>query len=95
MPRPASYLLLAGIVCLLAAVAATAQVPPDEAWQTLETEHFRVTFPEHLEALGRRAADLAERAHRKLSAQFLEGPNGPIDVILTDHIDVSNGSALY
>ena len=96
MPRPASYLLLAGIVCLLAAVAATAQVPPpDEAWQTLETEHFRVTFPEHLEALGRRAADLAERAHRKLSAQFLEGPSGPIDVILTDHIDVSNGSALY
>ena len=34
-----------------------AQVPPDESWRSIETQHFRVTFPEHLETLGRRAAD--------------------------------------
>ena len=81
---------------MLLGVRAAAQVPPDDVWwRTFETEHFRVTFPEHLEALGRRSADLAERAHRELSAQFLEGPSGPIDVILTDHLDVSNGSARF
>ena len=85
------YRLAAALV--LAALPAAAQVPPDEAWRTLATEHFRVTFPAHLEDLGRNAADVAERAYRALSAQFLPGPAGPIDLLLTDHLDVSNGSA--
>ena len=95
MTRPASCFLVTLLICMLLGVRAAAQVPPDDVWRTLETEHFRVTFPEHLEALGRRSADLAEQAHRELSAQFLEGPSGPIDVILTDHLDVSNGSAQF
>ncbi len=78
---------------VLAALPAAAQAPPDEAWRTLATEHFRVTFPAHLEDLGRHTADLAEQAYRALSAQFLAGPAGPIDLLLTDHVDVSNGSA--
>ena len=93
MVRPAFRLPTAVIVCLLAAAPAPAQVPPDEAWRTVDTEHFRITFPEHLEELGRRAGDLAERAYRELTAQFREGPTGPIDIVLTDHADVSNGFA--
>ena len=93
MHRPASCIPIAAFVCLLAAAPAASQVPPDEAWRAIETEHFRVTFPEHLEALGRRAGDLAERAHRELTAQFREGPSGRIDIVLSDHVDVSNGSA--
>ncbi|MCY4633725.1 MAG: hypothetical protein OXG04_04320 [Acidobacteria bacterium] len=93
MVRPAFRLPTAVVVCLLAAAPAPAQVPPDEAWRTVDTEHFRITFPEHLEELGRRAGDLAERAYRELTAQFREGPTGPIDVVLTDHADVSNGFA--
>ena len=70
-----------------------AQVPPDESWRSIETQHFRVTFPERLEALGRRAADRAEEAYVELSAAFIEPPNGPIDLLVTDHADVSNGFA--
>ena len=95
MPRPAPCLPTALLVCLTATIPAAAQVPPDEAWRTLETAHFRVTFPEHLGALGRRAGDLAEQAYRDLTAQFREGPSGPIDVVLTDHLDVSNGWARF
>ena len=88
-----------GIKAALAAIAiytasASAQrIAPDESWRTLDTEHFRVTFPAHLEDMGRRAAERAEWAHARLSEQFIAAPRGIIDLVLTDHIDVSNGSA--
>ena len=93
MRRSAFRVPVTVLVCLLVGVPAAAQVPPDEAWRSVETEHFRITFPEPLETLARRAGDLAERAHRKLTAQFREGPPGRIDIVLTDHVDVSNGFA--
>ncbi|MYH30177.1 MAG: hypothetical protein F4137_15300 [Acidobacteria bacterium] len=80
------------LVCVLALPAA-AQVPPDEAWRSVDTEHFRITFPAQLEEQGRRVGELAERAYRELTAQFREGPSGRIDVVLTDHVDLSNGYA--
>ena len=95
MRRRASCFPAAVLICLLAAAPAVAQVPPDEAWRTVETEHFRVTFPEHLAELGRRAGDLAEQAYRELTTQFREGPSGRIDIVLTDHVDVSNGFARF
>jgi len=67
------------------------QVPPDEDWRTVRTEHFRVTFPRALESLGRRAADRAERAYAGLSRAFVSPPSGTIDLLLTDHTDISNG----
>jgi len=70
----------------------TAQAP-DEAWRTITTEHFRVTFPERLEVLGRKAADRSERAWTGLSEHFVDPPDGMIDVVVTDHSDVSNGYA--
>jgi len=97
MPRLASAppFLLAAVVGLgaVAPEPAAAQVPPDESWRTLETEHFRITFPEHLAKLAARTADVAERAHEALSAGFRAGPGGTIDIVLTDHVDVSNGYA--
>ena len=87
-------LLLAAIVVLGGTPGpAAAQVLPDEAWRPLETAHFRIAFPEHLEELARRAGTVAERAHEALSATFRAGPGGTIDIVLTDHVDVSNGSA--
>ena len=74
-------------------VSLSAQVPPDEAWRTLTTAHFRVTFPERIEAVGRRAADRAERAYGELSDAFVDPPGGRIDILVTDHTDVSNGYA--
>lgn len=72
---------------------ARAQVPPDGSWKTLETEHFRVTFPEHLEGLGREAAARAERAYDLLSEAFHEPPGGRTEIVVTDHVDASNGFA--
>jgi WD40 repeat protein len=66
---------------------------PDEAWRTITTEHFRVTFPERLETLGRQAADRSERAWELLAEHFIEPPSGKIDVLVTDHTDTSNGFA--
>jgi hypothetical protein len=71
--------------------ALEAQVPPGEDWRTLDTPHFRVTFPEGLLPLAQRAAARAETAWEALSEEFLEAPDGTIDLLLTDHIDVSNG----
>ena len=96
-PALSRLLLLAVTAGLWAAAAGptTAQVPPDEAWRTLETSHFRITFPEHLGELAARTGGVAERAHEALSAGFRAGPTGRIDIVLTDHVDVSNGSARY
>ena len=87
-----------GAVAIGAAVAVsipttvTAQAP-DEPWRTLATEHFRITFPERLEPLARRAADRAEWAYDALAEALVDPPAGLIDVLVTDHTDNSNGFA--
>ncbi len=83
------------IICSLCALKihpVQAQAP-DEAWRSIETEHFRVTFPERLESLARRAGNRAEWAWDQLSEAFIDPPDGMIDLLLTDHADVSNGYA--
>ncbi len=72
---------------------AAAGQAPDENWRTLQTEHFRVTFPAGMEDLARRAGDRAERAYTNLSATLIDPPGGKLDVLLTDHADFSNGFA--
>ena len=84
-------LLLAG--ALSTATPASGQVPPDENWRTLDTEHFRITFPEALYPLATRLADRAERAYGQLAVSFSAPPPGTIDIVLTDHADYSNGFA--
>ncbi len=84
---------LFGLVAFCASPSQAQRVPPNESWRTFDTEHFRVTFPERLEDLARRAAGRAEWAHATLSDQFVTGPQGTIDLLITDHTDVSNGYA--
>jgi len=86
-------LLLVGALLLAATPGPGVSQAPDEAWRTLETEHFRVTFPAHLESLGRKAAERAERAWSALETHFIEPPDGIVDILVTDHTDVSNGFA--
>ena len=71
----------------------TAQAPPDESWRSLETSHFRVTFPEGMDPLAYRAAARAERAFEELAEVFLDPPDGLIELLLTDHNETSNGFA--
>src|SRR5690606_28961391 len=51
------------LLILCVATPAAAQVAPDQRWRTLDTPHFRVTFSEGLELLGRRTAARAEWAY--------------------------------
>lgn len=70
-----------------------AQLPPDVAWQTLRTEHFRVHFTPEIEQTARRAAASAERAYDLLSTQFVRPPTGDIDLLVADNVDFANGYA--
>jgi Tol biopolymer transport system component len=92
--RRRAALLGAVLLAVLAgsALPAAGQAP-DDPWMTLTTEHFRITYPEPLEGLARRAADRAESAWDRLSELFLEPPGGLTDILVTDHTDVSNGFA--
>lgn len=91
---PPWVLLLAGLLlALLARPAPGAAQAPDDDWLTLETEHLRVTYPRGAEDLARRAAARGEAAWVRLEALLLEAPDAPVDLLLTDHTDISNGFA--
>lgn len=87
--------MLRWVLALLALAAgpAAAQVPPDGSWSTLDGEHVRVTFPRHLEALGREAVRWGDRSWEELSAVLVDPPEHRVEILLTDHVDVSNGFA--
>jgi hypothetical protein len=69
-----------------------AQVPPNANWRTLRTAHFSVHFTPELEDIARRTAANAERAYAQL-ARELAPPRGRIDIVVSDNVDYSNGTA--
>jgi hypothetical protein len=69
-----------------------AQLPPNLHWRTIETQHFQVHFSPGLEDQARRAAVNAERAYTQLSAELV-APRGPIDLVVADNVDYTNGYA--
>lgn len=83
---------LVAAAALLASVVASApaQVAPDAHWRTIDTEHFHIHFTPDLEATARRAAVDAESAYAALAAR-LHPPRGPIDLVVADNVDYSNG----
>lgn len=85
---------LACTVLLLGAGASSsgAQLPPAERWRTIATEHFRIHFTPGLEDNARRAAVSAERAWAQLALE-LAPPRGPVDLVVADNVDFSNGLA--
>ncbi len=88
-----SVVALLGFICVVgAARSAHAQIPSNETWRTLRTEHFRLHFTPHLEREARHAAAIAERAYSNLASELVT-PRGVIDIVLSDATDASNGSA--
>jgi hypothetical protein len=79
----AALLLLPGL--------ADAQAPNLD-WRTISTTHFYVHFNPSTEGFARRVAADAERAYAQLAEQF-HPPRGKIDVVVSDDVDASNGSA--
>ena len=77
---------------LLTSASLHAQPAPYHRYLTLDTKHFHVHVPVGLEREGRVAGAAAERAYAQLSAELKE-PRGPIDLVVTDDADISNGYA--
>ncbi|MDI7266626.1 MAG: hypothetical protein QME96_01365 [Myxococcota bacterium] len=62
-------------------------------WRTVETPHFRINFPHHLERFAGRAAMSLERAHGSLVPLLGHEPEDRTEVVITDDTDDANGSA--
>jgi hypothetical protein len=89
---PSLAATLALYLALLVLPLGAQTVDPRGDWRTIRTAHFRVHFPRALESQGRRAAADAEGAWAQLAAE-LAPPRGPIDLVVADNADVSNGFA--
>jgi hypothetical protein len=83
---------LAAALFFCAARAIGAQLPPNDDWRTLHTQHFRVHFTPAVEEEARRAAVNAERAYAELSTELVP-PRGTIDLVISDNVDYVNGYA--
>jgi hypothetical protein len=83
---------LAAVLACCAARTASAQIPPNEEWRTIQTRHFRIHFTPPLEQEARRAAVNAERAYAGLSSELVP-PRGMIDLVVSDNVDFVNGYA--
>jgi hypothetical protein len=84
--------VLVALGLLIGSVRAAAQVDPRGPLRTIRTEHFRVHFAPDHEALARRAAVEAEWAWAQL-ARELATPAGPVELLVADNLDVTNGFA--
>src|SRR5206468_4608472 len=84
--------LVALVLTLLCATQLRAQVSPNKRYFTLHTAHFYIHFTKETEPTARRVAIDAERAYAQLASE-LHPPRGPIDVVISDDADYSNGSA--
>lgn len=93
MPFRGCVALCCTLLAALPAAVRAQVAPPDVALFTIESEHLRITYPRGLEELARAAARSGEAAWQRLAQSVARPPDPPVDVLLTDHIDISNGFA--
>ncbi len=86
-------MLLVAVAFVAPMLQAASEYPPNYKWRTLTTEHFFIHFHQNEEALAARAAAAAERAHSTVSPMLHWTPRERTHLILTDHVDITNGSA--
>ena len=60
-------------------------------WRQIETEHFKITYPQELEAIAQRTAQLYEESHQVLSPIFKWEPQYKVQVLVVDNQDQGNG----
>ncbi len=89
--------LLLCALCGLTVVSAHAGVSHDPAltWNTLHGVHFRVHFHDGEALLAQRTIAIAERIHSQLTPIIGWQPDEPVDIVLTDRQDISNGYASF
>ncbi|MEM9863306.1 MAG: hypothetical protein AAF938_17045 [Myxococcota bacterium] len=85
---------LLGALLLLFAAPGRAQVRDTALrWHELHTDHFIIAYHEPLGAVARRAAQLCEEAHARVSDALDSDVSDTVHVVLTDGTDSANGSA--
>lgn len=69
------------------------EFPPGFQWRQFETDHFIIIFDKQYQEIAQRVADMAEPIHQQVT-EFLDySPSSKTYVILSDHVDFSNGYA--
>jgi len=86
-------LAVAALLALLGEGRASAATDPELDYWTLETSHFRVTYPAALEPVARRVAALAEGIHERISPALGYRAKTFTEIAITDDTDSANGSA--
>jgi hypothetical protein len=93
--RRARWLVVLTALLVASAVARTASAADDPTltWWTYESPHFRVTFPENLDAVAQRVAILSESIHARLVPEMQFDPGEKTEILVTDDSEGANGSA--
>jgi len=84
---------LVAVALLVVAAPARAIDDPSYDYWTLETAHFKLTYPQPLEAVAKRIITLSEAIHTRVTRGMHYTPSDKTEMILTDNTDSANGSA--
>lgn len=74
-----------------AGIADQVGLSPFWNWKTIETEHFRVTFPANLADTAQKEANYLEEAHSVLSPKLYWKPWYKTQILVIDNADLANG----
>lgn len=80
---------------LFTAAAPAATYPPSYRWRTITTEHFYIHYHTGLDDIARRTSVMAEEIHDRVVPLMEWTPEQRTHVVLSDNVDVSNGSASF
>ncbi len=86
-------MLLSAWLLLAAPPASAASYDPELTWQTLRTEHFKITFHDGLEQLAEELGQLCDGVYDKVSPRIGTELERPVELVLVDHTDSANGYA--
>ncbi len=67
--------------------------PHDYVWRTLETDHFRINYPDELSPMIHDIGRMAESIHGEMAVLLDWEPNYKTEVTIVDHVDSANGWA--
>lgn len=92
------FMRLMSIVLLTAAVGSSGfaqqrEFPPGIQWKQLETEHFIILFDDNYRDAAATVQTIAEPIHQQVTGLLRYAPKEKTYLILTDHVDTSNGYA--
>lgn len=85
--------LAAALAVVVSSSRAAAIGDPALDWRTVESQHFRVHHPNTLAPLAERVIQICESIHGPLTQQLAYAPTSKTEIVITDDVDSSNGSA--